>query len=305
MNRSQRANPPNPSAPPAPRNAPAAFVRLLRPRQWTKNALVFAALLFSHALNDPASVARAAGAFVVFCALSGASYAFNDLHDVERDRMHPEKRHRPLASGAIRPQTAWPLAALLAAGALGFAAWLSGPFFLVSLLYFLVVGAYSFVLKQLVVLDVMVIALGFVLRALAGAVVLGVTFSPWLLLCTLLLALFLALAKRRHELVLLGRHAGAHRAVLDDYSLPLLDSLISIVTAGTVVGYALYSILAVDCVWFIGSILPVLYGLFRYLYLVYRQDGGGSPEEVLLQDTPLIAAVVVWGLYVLVALYGC
>jgi 4-hydroxybenzoate polyprenyltransferase len=280
----------------------------LRPHQWTKNFVVLAPLLFAELLFDVPSLLRAIGAFLVFCALSGAVYLVNDLADLEGDRRHPVKGRRPLASGALSQGFAkW--AAILLAGAAFAAAWLLGlSFAAVALVYVLAMAAYSVVLKNVVVLDVLVLAFGFVLRAIAGAVAIDVAFSNWLLICTLLLALFLALAKRRQELMLLAGNAAEHRRILGEYSPYLLDQMIAVVTASTVVSYALYT-LAPETVARFGTdrlvwTLPfVLYGIFRYLYLVHRKEEGGNPSQVLLNDRPILVTVALWAATVVMLIY--
>jgi 4-hydroxybenzoate polyprenyltransferase len=287
---------------------PRALLVSLRPHQWTKNLVVLAALAFSkHLLDDPDAVVRAGVAFAVFCALSGAVYVVNDLVDLERDRLHPIKRARPIASGALPvPAARAAAAALFGVGLL--VAWGLGPrFFLCAVASLALNLAYSFGLKEVVILDVLAIAIGFVLRAVAGAVAIQVAFSEWLIVCTLLLALFLALAKRRHELVSLP-DAAAHRAILAEYSPYLLDQMIAVVTASCLTAYAFYT-LAPETVGKyrtdrLALTIPfVIYGIFRYLYLVHRKEQGGSPSDVLLTDRPLLAATVLWGLVVVLIVY--
>jgi 4-hydroxybenzoate polyprenyltransferase len=287
---------------------PRALLVSLRPHQWTKNLVVLAALAFSkHLFDDPDAVVRAGVAFAVFCALSGAVYVVNDLVDLERDRLHPIKRARPIASGALPvPAARAAAAALFGVGLL--VAWGLGPgFFLCAVAYLALNLAYSFGLKEVVILDVLAIAIGFVLRAVAGAVAIQVAFSEWLIVCTLLLALFLALAKRRHELVSLP-DAAAHRAILAEYSPYLLDQMIAVVTASCLTAYAFYT-LAPETVGKyrtdrLALTIPfVIYGIFRYLYLVHRKEQGGSPSDVLLADRPLLAATVLWGLVVVLIVY--
>ncbi len=298
-----------------------AVIRILRPRQWLKNALVFAPLVFAHRLSDPAAIVRSAAAFAAFCALSSAVYVFNDLADIERDRAHPVKRRRPLPSGELRVTTAWGLAAALCAGGIA-AAWaISAETLMVAAAYVVLVVAYSLFFKRIVVLDVMVLAVGFVLRALAGAVAIRVEASPWLAVCTLLLAMFIALGKRRHELVVLEEHASEHRPSLGEYTPELLDQMIAIVSASTIMAYSLYTMnkhlkqaLCPDPNAFLGPIrrqhlmavtIPfVLYGMFRYLYLIHRKDFGGAPEKALFLDTPLLISVLLWVLAAVWALYA-
>jgi 4-hydroxybenzoate polyprenyltransferase len=284
----------------------ALFVAL-RPHQWLKNLVVFAALVFSKHLFDVPALAQAALAFAVFCALAGAVYLVNDLADLERDRLHPAKRTRPIASGELRPSVARAAAALLSLAAL-LASVALGPRFLLCALAYPALGfAYSLGLKHVVILDVLAVALGFVLRAVAGAVAIGVHFSPWLLVCTILLALFLVLAKRRHELVSLDDAVG-HRQILAEYSPYLLDQMIGVVTASCLTAYAFYT-LAPDTVEKyrterLALTIPfVIYGIFRYLYLVHRRDQGGSPGDVLLTDRPLLVAVALWAAAMVLIVY--
>jgi 4-hydroxybenzoate polyprenyltransferase len=286
---------------------PRALLVSLRPHQWTKNLVVLAALAFSKHLFDPDAAALAALAFAVFCALSGGVYLVNDLVDVEKDRVHPLKRARPIASGALGvPAARIAALSLLALGLLAASASGRG-FFLCALGYLALNLAYSFGLKDVVILDVLAIAVGFVLRAVAGAVAIRVVFSEWLIVCTLLLALFLALAKRRHELVTLEDAAG-HRRALAEYSPYLLDQMIAVVTASCLTAYAFYTLAPETVEKYrtdrLALTIPfVIYGIFRYLYLVHRREQGGSPSEVLLTDRPLLAATVLWGLVVVLIVY--
>lgn len=280
----------------------------LRPRQWTKNVIVFAALVFSGQLLDPAQSGKAALAFALFCLLSGSGYLLNDLLDREQDRLHPLKAKRPLASGALPPSTAWVVFFVLAGGSLVAAFLLSAPFGLTALAYFLLQVAYSLWLKRIVILDVFAIAAGFVLRAVAGAEVIAVEISSWLLVCTMLLALFLGLCKRRHELVLLEEEAGGHRTSLASYSPHLLDQMIGVATASTVVAYAFYTMSEETVAKFQTDALKytipfVLYGIFRYLYLVHQKEEGGNPETTLLTDRPLLLNLFLYGLAVGYILY--
>jgi 4-hydroxybenzoate polyprenyltransferase len=280
----------------------------LRPSQWTKNLIVFAALIFAERLFTPGDVGRAVAAFAIFCALSGVVYLINDVADREADRRHPIKARRPIASGAVPVRLALGMAALLGTVALGAAFWLGARFGLVSAAYVALQGAYSGPLKHVVIIDVLTIAIGFVLRAVAGAVVIDVSISHWLLVVTVLLALFLALSKRRHELVMLADQATGHRRSLEHYSPYLLDQMISVVTASTLISYAFYTISPETVAKFqtdrLGLTLPFpLYGIFRYLYLVHQKAGGGSPAEMLLTDRPLLVCVGLWGLAVILVIY--
>jgi 4-hydroxybenzoate polyprenyltransferase len=286
-----------------------SLVRSLRPSQWTKNLIIFGGLLFGQRLFDLPSVLYASAAFVVFCALSGVVYLLNDVADREADRKHPLKRHRPIASGALSTSVALGAAGIIGAAALGAAFWLRFEFGLFAAAYVTLLACYSGPLKHVVIIDVLTIAVGFVLRAAAGAVVIDVPISNWLLFVTILGALFLALSKRRHELVLLADDATSHRATLQEYSPYLLDQMISVVTASTLVAYAFYTVSAETVEKFhtthLGLTLPfLLYGIFRYLYLVHQKEGGGSPAEMLLNDRPLLACVALWALAVALIIYG-
>jgi len=281
----------------------------LRPSQWTKNLIIFAALLFGQRLFDASSVIRAVEAFAVFCALSGVVYLVNDLADREADRRHPVKKDRPIASGAVPVGAALLVAAVLTAGGLGMAFWMGRAFGGMALAYVMLLAAYSGSLKHIVIIDVLTIAIGFVIRAAAGAVAIAVPISPWLYVLTILLALFLALSKRRHELVLLADGATGHRPILQEYSPYLLDQMISVVTASTLVAYAFYTVSPETIERFhsdrLGLTLPFpLYGIFRYLYLVHQRAGGGSPSDMLLTDRPLLACVALWAVAVTLIIYG-
>jgi len=284
------------------------FLRTIRPEQWTKNLVVFAGLLFARELFNPVAVGRAATAFLVFCLLSGVVYVFNDITDRDADRQHPVKRFRPVASGAISPGLAGGIAAVLAIGALSMAFLLSLAFGVVAVSYLVLQSLYSGLLKHIVILDVLTIAIGFVLRAVAGAVAIDVPISHWLLVVTILLALFLGLSKRRHELVMLVDGAIGHRPILGEYSAYLLDQMISVVTASTLVAYIFYCISPETSQKFgtelLGLTIPFpLYGIFRYLYLVHLREGGGSPSQMLINDKPLLVCVALWALAVVVIVY--
>jgi 4-hydroxybenzoate polyprenyltransferase len=281
----------------------------LRPWQWTKNLLVFAGLLFGMQLLVPRAVVRAIAAFVIFCALSGVVYLINDIADRDSDRRHPLKAQRPIASGALAVSTAVSAAIVIGAAALAGAAALGTPFLLVAISYLALQALYSGPLKHVVIIDVLTLSIGFVLRAVAGAVAVNVQFSHWLLVCTILLALFVALAKRRHELVLLAGDASSHRPILGEYSPYLLDQMIAMVTASTLIAYIVYTVSPETQQKFgtewLGLTIPFpLYGIFRYLYLVHRREGGGSPADLLLTDRPLLICVALWALAVAIIIYG-
>jgi 4-hydroxybenzoate polyprenyltransferase len=280
----------------------------LRPEQWTKNLVVFAGLIFGLKLFDVSAVAHATAAAGVFCVLSGVVYLVNDITDREADRRHPLKARRPIAAGTLSPGVAGVAAAALGIGGLVLAFLLRAAFGWVAVAYLLLQAAYSGPLKHIVIIDVLTIATGFVLRAVAGAVVVGVPIGHWLFVVTILLALFLALSKRRHELVLLAGGAVEHRAILGEYSPYLLDQMIGVVTASTLIAYTFYCISPETVEKFgtdlLGLTIPfALYGIFRYLYLVHRREGGGSPSELLLNDRPLLACVALWALAVVIILY--
>jgi 4-hydroxybenzoate polyprenyltransferase len=296
-------------APGTPRPSVAASLFLaLRPAQWTKNLIVFAALIFGQRLLDGEAVVRALVAFLAFCALSGVVYVVNDVVDREADRQHPLKRLRPIAAGALPVPVALGGAAVLVVVALVASLWLGVAFAAHAVAYVALQLAYSLGLKRQVILDVLSIALGFVIRASAGGAAIDVPISQWLLVCTILLALFLALAKRRHEITLLGEEAARHRAILGEYTPYLVDQMIAVVAASTLMGYAVYTVSS-DTVerfgtpW-LGLTLPFpLYGIFRYLYLVHRRSQGGSPTELLLADRPLLLCVALWGATVVALIY--
>lgn len=279
----------------------------MRPSQWVKNVFVLAALVFGHQLNQRDAVVRVLIAFAVYCALSSAVYLINDILDREADRRHPSKRDRPIASGALPVWLAGVASLTLASLGLGTAWFLGSSFAAVACTYLLMNLAYSLALKRLVIVDVMLVAAGFLLRAWAGALAAEVSMSHWLILCTGLVALFLGFVKRRQELVSAGDSSGT-RSSLRDYSLPFLDQMIAVVTSTTVLTYALYAFSSEVATKlgtrYLGLTLPfVLYGIFRYLYLVYQQGQGESPSELVLSDRPFLINVLLWGGAVVVALY--
>ncbi len=286
-----------------------SLVLALRPRQWTKNLIVLAGLIFGERLLDPAAVADALVAFAVFCLLSGVVYLVNDIRDRDADRLHPTKSRRPIASGALSVRTAATFAAVLAVVSLAVAFRLSTEFGTIGLAYVVMLVLYSVWLKHLVILDVLTLALGFVLRTWGGAAAVGVAMSHWLLLLVLLGALFLALSKRRAELVALAGGARHHRPILAEYSPELLDQMVNVVTASTLLAYALYTIDPETVARFhtdrlIWTLPFPLYGIFRYLYLVHRRSEGGDPSEILLSDRPLLACVALWSIAVVLLVYG-
>ena len=289
------------------RSAVAGLLVSMRPEQWTKNLIVFAALIFGRRLMDPAAVGISLAAFLIFCALSGVVYLINDVSDRDADRQHPLKAQRPIASGVVTPRAAV-MAAVVITGVALTAAWRVGPgFALIAAAYVALFALYSRVLKHIVIVDVLTIAIGFVFRAAAGAVAIAVPISHWLLVCTILGALFLALCKRRHELTLLAQAAPGHRPILEEYSPYLLDQMIGVVTASTLVAYMIYCT-SPETIEKFGTdqlVLTVpfpIYGIFRYLYLVH-QRGSGSPSEVLLTDRPIVICIALWGLSVIAIIY--
>ncbi|HOW97745.1 MAG TPA: decaprenyl-phosphate phosphoribosyltransferase [Kiritimatiellia bacterium] len=289
-------------------------VRAMRPKQWTKNAVVLAAFIF--ALGDRqqgvaiSAIWTAIGAALLFCLASSAVYLFNDVRDLPQDRLHPKKKLRPIAAGELPVPVALGMSAILLIAALQGAWLVSRDLALVIGGYVALQIVYTLALKKVALVDIFMIAGGFVLRALAGAVAIRATISPWLLLCTLLLALFLALCKRRHEKVVLSDVAGATRESMGQYDERLLDQLIAIVSAATLVCYALYTLWPDTVQKFgtakLGLTIPfVIFGLFRYLDIVYRHEKGDRPEQILLTDVPLLADLFLYGLTVLgVLLYG-
>jgi 4-hydroxybenzoate polyprenyltransferase len=270
--------------------------------------VVFLPLVFSKHLFEGGPLLRSLLAFVLFCALSGAVYLLNDVADVERDRLHPTKRKRPVASGELPVRTAAPIAAGLGLAALAGSSFLGWAFLASAACYLALNLLYSFRLKEVVIVDVLSVSLGFVIRAVAGGAAIGVAVSDWLLICTVLLALFLTLSKRRHELTSLSGGAAQHRAILAEYSPYLLDQMIGVVTASCLMAYAFYTTAEETRQKFqtdrLAWTIPfVLYGIFRYLYLVHQKEKGGSPADVLLTDRPLLVAVALWGIAVVAIVY--
>lgn len=287
----------------------SALVESVRPRQWTKNLILFAGVIFAQRLGHFEDLEKAFVAFSLFCFIAGAVYLVNDVLDAEADRQHPIKCTRPIASGRLKPSTAIVAAAVLVAVGLGLAFGINWQLGALALAYAILSFGYSISFKHIVILDVMILSLGFVIRAAAGAEAIMVEISPWLLLCTLLLALFLALTKRRHELKLLENGAVNHRPILAEYSTYLLDQMVSVVTASTLVCYSIYTLWPETVAKFgtpnLGLTIPcVLFGIFRYLYLVYQKGEGGRPERILLGDFPFILNLLIWLGIVVAVLYG-
>ncbi len=281
---------------------PGAFLRLARPKQWTKNGFVLAGVVFSGDALQVPSVVAALLAFVAFCALSGAVYATNDILDVAEDRKHPTKRLRPVASGEISLRIAALYAVLLAAGGLALAFFVGLGVGLAGLAYLVLQAAYTLVLKHVPVLDVMSISAGFVIRALAGVAAVGEPISSWLVVCTGLLTLFLGFSKRRYELFVLRDEAEIYRRNLKDYSVEMLDQMMNIMVAATIIAYTMYTFFAYNHSYMMASIPFVIYGVFRYMLLVHR-DGGGDPDTLLLSDRPLQVTLLLWLAVVMTVIY--
>ena len=285
-------------------NTFSALLLSLRMRSWTKNLFVFAGILFANLWNDPKAVGLTALGALAFCLLSSSVYLINDITDRKRDINHPEKKNRPIASGVLSVPMALVAAILLAAGVLT-VSWILAPTYAMVLsIYFVMQLCYSIRLKHVVILDVLIIATGFVLRAIAGVTLAmdagfnQVSISYWLIVCTFFLAIFLAFAKRRSEVISLGKDAADHRKILEEYSIPLLDEMMGIATAASIIGYSIYSVsertleLVSTRLWL--TIPFVTYGVFRYLYLIHIKGHGGSPDKLLLQDKPLLINILLW-----------
>lgn len=287
----------------------AALVKAMRPRQWIKNGVIFAALVFDQQLtpDNMSAILRTTLGFIIFCLLSGIVYIINDIADIEADRAHPEKRNRPIASGSLPISIARAFAIGVIIVIFPLSVLLSPQFAVIALAYLLLNLAYSFKIKHIPLLDVFAIALGFLLRVAAGVVLIEVArFSPWLYVVTTLGSLYLGFGKRRAELALLAEGANAHRRVLDGYTLPLLDQFITIVSSTTIVAYSLYTFSAPnlpDNHIMMLTIPFVIYGIFRYLWLIQVKHSGGAPEDVLLSDRPLQVSIVLWGCSVLLIFY--
>ncbi|MBO9371459.1 MAG: decaprenyl-phosphate phosphoribosyltransferase [Chloroflexi bacterium] len=284
-----------------------ALIEAMRPKQWAKNIFIFAPLVFDQKLFHPTYLARTVAGFVLLCLISGAVYLMNDLVDAEKDRQHPRKRNRPIASGRLSPRLALAAAVLIPLVGLPLGFLLDPLFGGILLGYLALQVAYSFVLKNAVIIDALAVAAGFVLRVAAGIpLVEAERFSPWIYTCMGLLALFISFSKRRHELTLLGENANGHRESLGEYSVLLLDQFILIVTAATLVAYTLYTFSAPNLPpnhTMMLTVPFVLYTVFRYMYLVYVKGLGGEPEEIVLRDRPLQVGVLLWGLAVILIMY--
>lgn len=266
----------------------------LRPKQWLKNVFVLAALIFAKQIFNWSAVGQTVLALVIFCLLASAGYLINDLVDLEKDKFHPVKSKRPIPSGKIKPAAVIIYSLVLAAAGLFLAGFLGINFLVVALIYVFLHIFYTFFLKELVIIDLLMVAVFYVLRVIAGGVAINVYVSPWLLICTFFLALFIAVSKRRHELVLLQEEAYAHRTVLKEYTPQLLDQMLAMVTPATLVAYSLYTFTSGKSANLIFTIPFVVYGLFRYLYLVFSRDEGGEPSEILINDLPLKISILLW-----------
>jgi len=288
---------------------PIELLNAMRPRQWAKNVFVLAPLVFARQLDEPRVLGRALVAFAAFSLVASAVYLFNDIRDREEDSHHPRKRDRPIAAGRLPVSVAVTAATLLAAAALAMGLALGGAFVAILVAYLVTNLAYSMRLKRVVILDVMVLSVGFVLRVMAGGVAVGVEVSAWLILCTSFLALFLAFSKRRHELMLLADDAAEQRQVLTHYSPAFLDQMINVVTAGTVIAYAVWAISPETVEKFdtrdlIYTMPFVLFGIFRYLYLIYQRPSERNPTEAILGDKPFLVNILLWVTSVLWVIYG-
>ncbi|WP_339170531.1 decaprenyl-phosphate phosphoribosyltransferase [Paenibacillus sp. FSL R5-0341] len=272
----------------------SGLIRLLRPKQWTKNLLLFAALLFSFEEIRTETILATLLGFILFSLVAGCVYILNDYVDRDRDRQHPVKKFRPMASGQVNPSHALLFGIILLILSVGTAFMMNPLFGVLCVVYFLLNVSYSFVLKHLVILDMMTIAAGFVLRAIAGGVLIHVPFTPWFLICTMLLSLFLAIGKRRNELTLLEGNTGSHRKVLDNYSITLLDQFNTIVTTATIISYSLFTFTSDRSIHLMWTIPLVIYGMFRYLYLIHMKNQGGSPDRVLFEDKPILITVTLY-----------
>ncbi len=273
----------------------------MRPKQWYKNLVLFIGIVFSLNLFNLNLWVDSISAFTIFCILSGSIYIINDILDLEKDRNHPSKKERPIASGRLKIPQALIFAITFIFIALFWAHMLNLQFFIISVIFFILILTYSFFLKEIIIVDIMVISLGFVLRAIAGALAIGVYVSPWLIICAFLLALFLALGKRRHELVLLKDNASNHRKILEGYSKDMLDQMINITTSALIMSYSLYTFFS-GKIYMMITIPFAFYGLFRYIFLIHAKNMGGEPE-MLFKDRGMLITMILWVIVATVALY--
>jgi 4-hydroxybenzoate polyprenyltransferase len=278
------------------------MLKQLRPHQWTKNLLIFAAVLFSIQKVDVHMLVKTIIAFFLFCFVSGCVYILNDFIDREADRQHPEKKHRPMASGKLNPYFAITFGAVLLIASVGVGFYFNILFGVVLLAYFSLNVAYSIKLKHVVIIDVMIIAAGFVFRAIAGGLVNDLPLSPWFLICTMLLSLFLGISKRGHELFLLQQNKGSHRKVLEHYTPELINQMTSIVTTSTIISYSLFTFSPGHSIYLMWTIPLVLYGIFRYLYLIHVLEQGGKPDKILFQDKHILGTVILYAISVVLLL---
>lgn len=277
------------------------IIASMRPRQWYKNLILFASIIFSLNIFNIEMWSTVIFAFIIFCMLSGSVYIINDIIDMERDKKHPVKCKRPLASGKLKITHALVFAAILIIGALAGSYSINIPFLIISISYLLLILFYSLILKHLIIVDILVISIGFVLRGIAGGVAINVRISPWLIVCTFLLALFLALGKRRHELILLGNNAKDHRKNLAEYSNEMIDQMLSITTAALIISYSLYTFF-VENIFMMLTIPVIIYGMFRFLFLVHSRNFGGE-AEMLFKDKGMIICMILWVVLVFVILF--
>jgi 4-hydroxybenzoate polyprenyltransferase len=280
----------------------------MRPKQWVKNVFIFTGLIFSRNLFKVDLLARVSAGFILFSLAASSVYIFNDIQDIDKDRQHPEKRKRPLAAGVLSVQTAYVVSTILAIFALVAGYFLDKMFFAILVAYVVMNVAYTLKIKEMVILDVMFIAFGFVIRVLAGTVLAGVRPSDWLIICTITISLFLGFSKRRHELSLMGNNSNGHRKVLTHYSIPFLDQMIAVATACSVMSYALYTISEETVARFgtrnlVFTIPFVLYGIFRYFYLIHQKEKGGNPTSAVLTDLPLFLDGILWLIAVILIIY--
>lgn len=275
----------------------------MRPKQWIKNIFVFSAILFSKNIFDFNQFMDVIWCFISFCMISSSVYILNDMIDIEKDRLHPKKKFRPIASGKVSKKEGYVLMIVLMIGSLVIAYANNIISWAIILTYFINNLLYSFRIKHIVIVDVMSIAFGFILRVSAGAVTINVRISPWLLLCTLLLALFLGFSKRRNELIVLEKSAGGHRKILKEYSVEFIDNMLSIITASILMAYSIYTFTAYEEQYMMVTIPFVLYGIFRYQYIVYKKKLGGSPEDIVLSDKPLMIDIILWIILCITIIY--
>lgn len=280
----------------------------MRPQQWVKNLIIYAGIIFAQQFFKGPSFLKVSFAFLLFCLITSCIYLINDLKDIEKDKIHPIKKFRPLSSGRLSPKIVLIFLIVLAPLCLWLSFWLDLRFGFIVLLYFFIMVGYSFGLKEIIIIDAFIIAMGFVLRGIAGVEVMGIEMSPWFFLCASLLALFIVFCKRKHELLVLNEQAGLHRTILKQYNHTLLDQLVSITAASVILTYALYTLAPETVLKFntrklVYTVPFVLLGLFRFLYLVYKKEKGGSAEKLMLSDWPLICVMFSWLGAVLIILY--